>query len=166
MQPNGSSSPHCSSGKRTTRMPHPQSMAPAIQISNKSCFPEIERFRRSPSVPRGAPQCRHFIGVDDGAFSGQSKTMPSPSQSLQTTSKLAWSGICATSDAFEFIIAFLETKPQNASDQCAVTLSLRRFSDRAANASSTAFRSRITSAYWRDNGSSTAVPVASSWLGD
>jgi hypothetical protein len=61
---------------------------PAVQISKRSCFPEAARLRRSPSVPRGPPQWRHLIGVDEGASSAHSNTMPRPSQTLQTISNL------------------------------------------------------------------------------
>ena len=65
------------------------------QISKRSCFPEVERLRRSPSVPRCEPQCRHLIGVEDGAFSVHSKLMPKPSQTLQIISNLGRiTGIC------------------------------------------------------------------------
>ena len=37
-------------------------------------------------MPRRPPQCRHLISVEDGAPSGQSKTIPSVSQLTQTTS--------------------------------------------------------------------------------
>ena len=43
---------------------------------------------RSPSVPRGEPQWRQLIGVEEGAFSAHSKLMPKPSQTLQIISNL------------------------------------------------------------------------------
>jgi hypothetical protein len=39
-------------------------------------------------VPRGEPQWRHLIGVEEGAFSAHSKLMPKPSQTLQVISNL------------------------------------------------------------------------------
>lgn len=38
-------------------------------------------------MPRGAPQCRHLIGVEAGAFSSPSKTIPMVSQFTQTILK-------------------------------------------------------------------------------
>lgn len=65
------------------------------QTSKRSRFPEVERLRRSPSVPRCEPQCRHLIGVEEGAFSAHSKLMPKPSQTLQITSNFGRRiGIC------------------------------------------------------------------------
>lgn len=55
-----------------------------LQISNKLSLPEQESRRRSPKVPRGAPQCRHLIRVEAGASSLQSKKIPKPSQMPQT----------------------------------------------------------------------------------
>lgn len=60
----------------------------ATQISKRSWLPEVERLRRSPSVPRGEPQWRHLMGVEEGAFSTDSKLMPKPSQTLQIISNL------------------------------------------------------------------------------
>ena len=37
-------------------------------------------------MPRGAPQWRHLIGVEEGASSAHSKVIPRPSQILQMTS--------------------------------------------------------------------------------
>jgi hypothetical protein len=54
-----------------------------LQISNKLSLPEQESRRRSPSVPRGAPQCRHLIRVEAEASSLQSKKIPKPSQMPQ-----------------------------------------------------------------------------------
>jgi hypothetical protein len=54
------------------------------QASNRSSRPETDICRSWPSVPRGAPQCLHWIGVKDGALSEQSKMMPMASQTLQT----------------------------------------------------------------------------------
>ena len=58
----------------------------ALQISNRLALPEQESRRRSPSVPRGAPQGRHLIKVEAGASSLQSNTIPKPSQMRQTIS--------------------------------------------------------------------------------
>jgi len=67
----------------------------ANQISKRSCIPDVERLRRSPSVPRGEPQWRHLMGVEEGAFSAHSKLMPKPSQTLQIISNLGRvAGIC------------------------------------------------------------------------
>jgi hypothetical protein len=40
----------------------------ARQTSKISGFPEQESLRRSPNVPRSAPQCRHLIKVEAGVF--------------------------------------------------------------------------------------------------
>jgi hypothetical protein len=81
-----------------------------IKNSNRSCLSERERLRKSPSVPRGAPQCRHLIGVEEGACSEQSKTIPRPLQILQTMLKpdRALGTIC---DVFPAVMIFLRTKP-------------------------------------------------------
>src|ERR1700676_3331925 len=73
-----------------------------LRQSNRSCRVASERLRRSPSVPRGAPQRRHMISVEGDASSIQSKTMPSESQFMQTILK---SG--RRSD-LEFVIGSLE----------------------------------------------------------
>ncbi len=39
-------------------------------------------------MPRGEPQWRQLIGVEEGAFSAHSKLMPKPSQILQIISNL------------------------------------------------------------------------------
>jgi hypothetical protein len=42
---------------------------PALE-SKRTCLSEFARFRRAPSVPRGALQMLHLISVDGGASSG------------------------------------------------------------------------------------------------
>jgi hypothetical protein len=57
-------------------------------------------------VPRGEPQRRHLIGVEEGAFSAHSKLMPKPSQTLQIISNLGRvTGICMA-----VLKAFLDTE--------------------------------------------------------
>jgi hypothetical protein len=82
-----------------------------IQTSNRSCRCEKDSWRRSPSVPRGAPQCRHLIGVEGGAFSGQSNTMPNASQLMQTilNSGLG-TGARSSCDAFMLVILSPKSK--------------------------------------------------------
>jgi hypothetical protein len=82
------------------------------QNSNRSCLSERERLRKSPSVPRGAPQCRHLIGVEEGACSEQSKTIPRPLQILQTMLK-PHRGLGAICDVFPAVMVFLRTKPSS-----------------------------------------------------
>src|SRR6266481_8246121 len=69
------------------RRPHragSQTRLPA-QTSNRSRRSEHESARRSPSVPRGTPQCRHLTRIEGGAPSRQSKTIPK--QLMQTILK-------------------------------------------------------------------------------
>jgi hypothetical protein len=88
------------------------SQLPICQTAKGSCWPEVESLRSSPSVPRGAPQCRHLISVEDGAFSAQSKMIPSPSQILQTILNPGrMSGESSTCETIDFVIVILKIKP-------------------------------------------------------
>jgi hypothetical protein len=81
------------------------------QTSNRSCRCEKDSWRSSPSVPRGAPQCRHLIGVEGGAFSGQSNTMPNASQLMQTILNAGFgTGARSSCDTFMLVILFPKNK--------------------------------------------------------
>jgi hypothetical protein len=76
-----------------------------LKPQNRSRRSEQESSRSSPSVPRGAPQCLHLIGVEGGAPSGQSKTMPRESQLTQTIPKRECRiGACVACAVFEIVM--------------------------------------------------------------
>ncbi len=83
------------------------------QYSTRFGSSETESLRSSPSVPRGAPQCRHLIGVESGALSRPSKTMPSASQFMQTTLK-----------SIRWLIASLAKKQSRQAENDRLTASL------------------------------------------
>jgi len=76
----------------------------------------MESLRTSLTVSRGAPQCRHLIVVEGGAFSAQSKATTSASQFMQTilNSGLG-TGARSFCDAFyaRHSIILLKAKPPN-----------------------------------------------------